>query len=104
MTPLCWKHSSSNALDASVSSTPPGADVYVKGYRSTEADWLYVGKTPIDGAPVPGDYLRWRVTKEGLAPAEGASYSVVPGRFTLHPLEDTPSGMVGGARRRLSIP
>ena len=82
------------ALDASVSSTPPGADVYVKGYRSTEADWLYVGKTPIDGAPVPGDYLRWRVTKEGLAPAEGASYSVVPGRFTLHLLEDTPSGMV----------
>ena len=82
------------ALEASVSSTPPGADVYVKGYRSTEADWLYIGKTPIDGAPVPGDYLRWRVTKEGLAPAEGASYSVVPRRFTLHPLEDTPSGMV----------
>ncbi len=82
------------ALDASVSSTPPGADVYVKGYRSTEADWLYIGKTPIDGAPVPGDYVRWRVTKEGLAPAEGADYSVVPRRFTLHPPEDNLSGMV----------
>ena len=80
------------ALDASVSSTPPGADVYVKGYRSTEADWLYIGKTPIDGAPVPGDYLRWRVTQEGLAPAEGATYFAW--RFTLHPPEDTPSGMV----------
>jgi hypothetical protein len=62
----------------SINSTPPGADVYIKGYLNVDADWLHVGKTPLEGVSLPPGYLRWRVTKDGFAPAEAARYSIIP--------------------------
>ncbi|MCP5111795.1 MAG: protein kinase, partial [bacterium] len=82
------------AKGASVHSTPAGADVYVKGYRNVDAGWLHVGKTPLEETPTPSGYLRWMVTKEGLAPVEGAFHSYFPVQFALHSPEDYPPGMV----------
>jgi serine/threonine protein kinase len=79
---------------AFVQSTPTGADVYVKGYPNVGAYWIHIGKTPIENRPVPGSYLRWRVTKEGFEPVEGAFHPYFPIQFTLHPPKDAPSGMV----------
>jgi formylglycine-generating enzyme required for sulfatase activity len=96
------------ATKASVNSAPPGADVYVKGYLNVDADWLYLGKTPIEGAALPPGYLRWRVTKDGFAPAEAARYSIAPvQQFTLHSANDTPPGMLpvpGGPYRFRGLP
>jgi predicted Ser/Thr protein kinase len=79
---------------ATVRSTPRGADVYVKGYLNVDASWLHLGKTPLEGISAPGGYLRWRIAKDGFAPAEGAAYGIAPVHFTLHPPEDSPPGMV----------
>jgi hypothetical protein len=95
------------ATRVSIQSTPPGADVYVKGYLNVDADWLHLGKTPIEGAPIPAGYLRWRVTKDGFAPAEAARYSIPVQQFTLYPAKDTPPGMLpvpGGPYRFRWLP
>ncbi len=82
------------AKGAFVQSTPAGADVYVKGYPNVDAGWIYIGKTPIEGIPVPAGYLRWKVIKEGLTPAEGAFHPFLPVQFTLRPPESSPPDML----------
>jgi len=57
---------------ASVRSTPPGALVEVKDYVTPGDAWYSLGTTPLDKVPVPSGYLRWRVTKPGMATYEGA--------------------------------
>ena len=79
---------------ASVASDPPGADVYVKGYRDVDATWTYLGKTPLRPAVVPNWNLRWKLTKEGFASVEGVSVFSFPANFTLHPHNTAPPGMV----------
>jgi formylglycine-generating enzyme required for sulfatase activity len=91
------------AVAAFVQSNPSEADVYVKGYLNADASWLHLGKTPIDAIPVPAGYLRWRVTKEGLAPAEGAFTSYVPVEFALHLPENSPRGMVSVPKGRFQF-
>jgi Serine/threonine protein kinase len=78
----------------SVTSTPSGADVYVKGYPNVDAEWIYLGKTPIENKPVPATHLRWKVTKEGFDPAEGAFHPYFPVTFVLHAPGTVPAGMV----------
>lgn len=82
------------AKAALVESHPAGADVYVKGYSKVDGDWIYVGKTPVNGIPVPASYLRWKVTKEGFSPVEGAFHPFFPVRFALHSPNVLPSRMV----------
>lgn len=83
------------AKSLSIDSTPPGADVYVKGYLNTGDDWLYLGRTPIEGATAPFGYLRWRIVKDGFAAAEHAGYSIARSvQFSLQAEADRPSGMV----------
>lgn len=81
----------------SVSSDPPGADVYVKGYLNVGASWIHLGKSPIHMARIPRGHDRWRVVKDGFEPVEGAfsSYSglALPS-FKLHPAKSVPPGMV----------
>jgi len=81
---------------ASVTSEPEGADVYYKPYAPDGA-WRHLGKTPLDGVPVPRGLLQWKVEKTGYAPAE----DVGPGpfwrpnfHFKLLPSDDRVPGMV----------
>jgi len=78
----------------SVTSTPAGADVYVKGYPNIDAEWIYIGKTPIANKPVPATHLRWKVTKEGFDSAEGAFHPYFPVNFVLYAPGTVPAGMV----------
>jgi formylglycine-generating enzyme required for sulfatase activity/tRNA A-37 threonylcarbamoyl transferase component Bud32 len=82
------------ATHIAIESTPPGADVYVKGYLNTKDDWLHVGRTPMAGARVPSGYLRWRLTKDGFPPTERAAYSIGSLQFRLSAATETPPGMV----------
>jgi hypothetical protein len=81
------------AARAAIASTPPGADVLVKGYLSQD-EWLPLGRTPIEVASVPTGYLRWRISKDGFVPADRASFSIQSLQFALAPASGTPSGMV----------
>jgi hypothetical protein len=77
-----------------VDSSPPGADVYVKGYMNVDDAWLHLGRTPLAAAAVPTGYLRWRIAKDGFTPTERAAYSIGGLQFSLSPEADTPPNMV----------
>jgi hypothetical protein len=59
-------------VETSIRTTPPGADVYIKGYNETAEAWLYLGTTPLENVPAPFGYYRWRVQKDGYTTFEGA--------------------------------
>ncbi len=62
---------------SSIRSDPPGALVSWKKYGEPGGEWHGIGVTPLDGAPVPGDYLRWRYELPGHQTHEMASHSVL---------------------------
>jgi len=44
---------------------PPGASVYMKEYVHPEAEWSFLGITPLKGVRVPIGIFRWKLEKEG---------------------------------------
>jgi len=46
-------------------STPPGADVYIRGYSAEREAWQHIGKTPLDKARVPRGVLHWKLESPG---------------------------------------
>jgi formylglycine-generating enzyme required for sulfatase activity/tRNA A-37 threonylcarbamoyl transferase component Bud32 len=82
-------------MPLSIRTDPPDADVYVKGYEEPKADWLHLGRTPIDTRGAPGAY-RWRVVKAGYETFEGASGPSAVGDvvFALAPNGTTPEDEV----------
>ena len=88
-------------IPLSIRSDPPDADVYIKGYEEPNADWLHLGRTPIDTRGQAGAF-RWRVVKAGYETFEGASGPTAMGDvvFALAPNGTTPEDEVrapGGA-------
>jgi hypothetical protein len=82
-------------MPLSIRTDPPDADVYIKGYEEPKADWLHLGRTPIDTRGAPGAY-RWRVVKAGYETFEGASGPSAVGDvvFALAPNGTTPEDEV----------
>jgi formylglycine-generating enzyme required for sulfatase activity/predicted esterase len=78
---------------ATIRTTPPGADVYMKGYNEVDRDWEYVGKSPIE-TRVPIAYFRWRASKAGFSTFEGAGGVVGELGVTLSSEGTLPEGMV----------
>jgi eukaryotic-like serine/threonine-protein kinase len=61
-------------LPIHVNTHPSGAEVFVKGYATPDAPWERVGVTPM-AMRIPYALMRWRITKAGYEPFEGAPYS-----------------------------
>jgi predicted esterase len=57
----------------SVTSTPPGASVYVRGYEADEDAWQLLGRTPLTNVQVPRGVLRWRIELQGFDTVERVS-------------------------------
>jgi len=76
--------------------TPPGADIYVRGYVDAGDDWTHLGRTPLENVRVPTGLLRWKAQKAGYESAEGSfGYAfATTHRFTLHAAGSQPAGMV----------
>jgi formylglycine-generating enzyme required for sulfatase activity/dienelactone hydrolase len=82
-------------VEASVRTSPPGADVYVKGYGEIAEEWLYLGRTPLVDMRAPFGYYRWRVQKDGYATVEGAGTLGLNNiTIALQPERTLPAGMV----------
>ncbi|MBZ5515716.1 MAG: protein kinase [Acidobacteriia bacterium] len=81
-------------IPISIRTTPPGADVFVKGYTELDADWIFLGQSPIENIRMPGVNYRWRLTKNGYDPVEFAG--IAPGVMPriLHPAGSLPADMV----------
>jgi pimeloyl-ACP methyl ester carboxylesterase len=76
-----------------IESDPPGADVAVKGYLAKDADWVPIGRTPLENVRVPYAHVRVKLTKPGYTPID-ASLGSLRFRYTLDPEGATPPGMV----------
>ncbi len=86
-----------------IDSDPPGADVWVKGYLATSADWIPIGRTPIKQVRVPFGAVRLKVSKDGYAPFEGTLNGQTV-KYTLDPIAVSARGHgpCAGQRRRTS--
>ena len=97
------------SLDIDVKTEPPGAKVFMKEYETPDAEWAYVGETPIEKLRMPIGIFRWKFEKDGYETVLGASSTwggarAVGGRAgevapydmirTLDKLESIPPGMV----------
>ena len=80
-------------MPASVETTPPGAVVSVRDYLGAESDWENLGQSPLR-TRLPFGYYRWRVTKEGFEPVEGAATPPRLPSLRLDPAASVPPGMV----------
>ena len=83
-------------VPVSIQTTPPGANVYVRTYSATDADWSFLGKSPLENIRVPSDYLRWKITGSGFGTVEAASI-ILPNvklNFTLDASKNNPVDMV----------
>jgi dienelactone hydrolase len=56
------------AAETAVRTDPPGAEVFIKPYKTPEASWTHLGTTPLARVRVPAAYLRWKIQKEGFDP------------------------------------
>lgn len=56
-----------------VTTTPSGAEVFVRGYDTPDEQWQRLGTTPIERVTLPRRVLRWRVEKAGFEPVELAT-------------------------------
>ena len=61
------------AATFSVTTTPAGADIYVRAYGDADEEWQRLGRSPLASVQVPRDALRWRFEKAGYALAERAT-------------------------------
>jgi formylglycine-generating enzyme required for sulfatase activity/dienelactone hydrolase len=82
------------SVPVSVRTNPAGADLYIKGYDEPDAEWIYLGRSPIDTRGSLG-YFRWRIVKPGFAAQEGAREAGMADlQFTLSPDGSAPEGTV----------
>jgi len=63
------------SLDVKIETEPPGADIYVKEYSDPEAEWEYLGVSPVEKARLPVGIFRWKMEKEGFGTVLAASSS-----------------------------
>jgi len=82
-------------FDGTVRTSPPGAELYIKGYGETDKDWLYLGRSPLEDLRAPFGYYRWRVEKDGYSTFEGAgTLGMSEVAFALQPTGALPTRMV----------
>jgi dienelactone hydrolase/predicted Ser/Thr protein kinase len=81
--------------EATIETSPPGADVYLKDYKAADGDWDYLGKSPLQKIRIPIGFFRWRIEKPGFRTVESAASSIAgTRRFVLDQEESLPPGMV----------
>jgi formylglycine-generating enzyme required for sulfatase activity len=59
----------------SVMTTPPDAEVFVRGYEAADEAWQSLGRTPLAAVEVPRRVLRWRIEKPGFETVERVTRS-----------------------------
>jgi len=92
--PLLAKLDRDYSIVVSIRTTPPGADVFRKGYADLKGNWIALGKSPLDNVRLPFGYLRWKISKQGYSTVEAASGPSSVINFTLDPEGSLPPGMV----------
>ncbi len=61
------------SLNINIKTDPSGARVSMKEYISPEAEWSYLGTTPLENVRVPVGVFRWKFEKDGYETVLAAS-------------------------------
>ena len=78
-----------------IRTTPTGADVYVKPYTTPDAEWISIGRSPIENFLLPLGCFRWRIVKPGYRTVEAAGgFQSNSLELTLDPDRSLPRDMV----------
>jgi len=56
-----------------VTSTPAGAEVFVRNYDALNGEWRRIGSTPLENVELPRHAMRWRFEKPGFHAVERAN-------------------------------
>ena len=72
----------------SVTTDPPGAQVFLKDYVAPDSAFELVGLTPLDKAEVPIGYKHWKISKEAFEVIGGAG--LIESASTQHPGANPP--------------
>jgi predicted esterase len=76
-----------------VITTPPGADIFFRGYRDNQGNWELLGKTPMGGLQLVDAQYAMKLVKEGYEPVEVSSEYRAK-RIVLDPVGMLPKNMV----------
>jgi formylglycine-generating enzyme required for sulfatase activity/dienelactone hydrolase len=96
--------------EVSITTDPPGADIYATAYTSPEGPWRYLGRTPIDTVRFTYGSSRLKIELDGHAAVEDLRLDhngvVAEWAYTLHPDGEIPEEMVwvAGGSRDLRLP
>jgi serine/threonine protein kinase/formylglycine-generating enzyme required for sulfatase activity/dienelactone hydrolase len=63
------------AIEYDVTTSPPDAEVFVRGYEAADEAWQPLGRTPLAGIEVPRRALRWQIKKPGFETVERVTRS-----------------------------
>jgi eukaryotic-like serine/threonine-protein kinase len=72
------------AVRLTMATEPEGAEVWYKEYTDTSGEWHQLGRTPLTDVRLPRGTIRFRIAKDGYAPAYLARN--LTGRLTLEPV------------------
>jgi predicted esterase len=61
------------AVNISIETNPPGAQIWMKKYSAPESEWEYVGISPLNTIRLPKGIFRWKMEKEGYETVLAAS-------------------------------
>ena len=78
----------------SIITSPPGASVYRRNYNSPNAQWEFVGLSPILKGRFPAVDSSWKFELQGYTTLERATFPTGPIMVALHKDGKAPSGMV----------
>jgi dienelactone hydrolase len=86
-----------NLWPLSVLTTPPGADIFFRGYRENQGNWEHLGKTPMENLKLVDAQYAMKLVKDGYEPVELTS-EYIPDSGTksiiLDPIDSLPKNMV----------
>ena len=78
----------------SIITSPPGASVYRRNYNSPNAQWEFVGLSPLQKRRFPAVDSSWKFELQGYTTLERATFPSGPITVALHKDRNAPSGMV----------
>jgi serine/threonine protein kinase/formylglycine-generating enzyme required for sulfatase activity len=84
---------SSCSQKTNIQTTPEGARIYLKPYRSPQNDWNYLGESPIKDLRIANQYYQCKIEKAGFETEVFVPLTMEFSR-TLHKTGDIPQGMV----------
>jgi formylglycine-generating enzyme required for sulfatase activity/dienelactone hydrolase len=91
--PAVAKMEEKNVWPDPLVSKPPGADVFVRDYADSHAEWVHLGKTPLKDLKLVWSQYAFKFVKDGFEPVE-ATIEYSDKSIILDPVGTLPLGMV----------